>query len=302
MPTDVQLPDGLTIRSAVREDARSVFDLLAAHERAAQGEADTTLEDILSDWARPSFDLDADSIVVSDGERVVAEAEVYKGRRAEVMVHPDEWGRGIGTWLLGWVERRARAAGGTLVGQTVPDTLTTAVELFRRHGYEPLWTSWILEIELTEPPNEPELPSGYALRPYVSGDDDRAVYEVTERAFSEWPGRDATSFEDWRASAIDRDDFDPELTFLIDRDGEPVGIARCIDADGQGWVQAMAVAREHRGAGLGRALLQRSFVEFHRRGRSVVQLNTDSRTGALGLYEHVGMRVVRSYTHHAKEL
>jgi hypothetical protein len=37
-------------------------------------------------------------------------------------------------------------------------------------------------------------------------------------------------------------------------------------------------------------------------GRSVVQLSTDSRTGALGLYEHVGMRIVRSYTHYAKEL
>jgi hypothetical protein len=33
-----------------------------------------------------------------------------------------------------------------------------------------------------------------------------------------------------------------------------------------------------------------------------VGLSTDSRTGALGLYERVGMKVTRSYTHFAKEL
>ena len=64
----------------------------------------------------------------------------------------------------------------------------------------------------------------------------------------------------------------------------------------------LAVAREHRSLGLGRALLLRAFELFHARGRASVGLSTDSRTGALGLYEHVGMRVVRSYTHHAKRL
>jgi mycothiol synthase len=62
----------------------------------------------------------------------------------------------------------------------------------------------------------------------------------------------------------------------------------------------LAVAREHRGLGLGRALLQQAFALFHGRGKSSAGLSTDSRTGALELYEHLGMRVVRSYTHHAK--
>ena len=40
----------------------------------------------------------------------------------------------------------------------------------------------------------------------------------------------------------------------------------------EGWVHELAVAREHRGLGLGRALLQRSFVVLHERGKaSVVQ-------------------------------
>jgi mycothiol synthase len=302
MDSDVEPPKGLSVRSVTDDDARSVFELIAAHEMAVQGVADISFEDILSDWRRPSFDLTTDSIAVFDDERLVGEAEVFKGRRAEVVVRPDAWGRGIGTWLLAWTERRALRAGGTLIGQTVQDTLAAAVDLFRRHGYEPLWTSWVLEIALAERPARPELPRGFGFRPYVADRDDRAIYEVIERAFSEWPGRDRNTLEDWRASTIGREEFDPELLFLIEHDGEPVGVGLCTDVGAEGWVQTLAVSREHRGVGLGRALLQRAFVEFHRRGRSVVQLNTDSRTGALGLYEHVGMRVVRSYTHYAKEL
>ena len=302
MDTDVDLPAGLRTRVPTLEDARSVLELVAAHELAVQGEAEVAFEDILSDWQRPSFDLTNDSILVFDGQRMTAEAEVFKGRRAEVMVHPDAWGRGIGTWLLGWTERRARAAGGTLVGQTVPDTLVTAIDLFGRHGYHAMWTSWVLEIALEAAPHQPELPPGFTLRPFVPGRDDHPVYEVVERAFSEWPDRAATSFEDWHASTVGRQGFDPALLFVVDHQDEPVGVGFCIDAGADGWVQSLAVAREHRGEGLARGLLQRAFVEFHNRGRSRVQLSTDSRTGSLGLYEHVGMHVVRSYTHHAKEI
>lgn len=302
MDTDVDLPAGLRTRVPTLEDARSVFELVTAHEQAVQGESEVAFEDILSDWQRPSFDLTNDSILLFEDERMIAEAEVFKGRRAEVMVHPDAWGRGIGTWLLGWTERRARAAGGTLLGQTVPDTLATAIDLFGRHGYHTMWTSWVLEIALEAAPHRPELPPGFTLRSFAPGRDDRAVYEVVEHAFSEWPDRAATSFEDWHAATVGRQGFDPALLFVVDHQDEPVGVGFCIDAGADGWVQSLAVAREHRGEGLARGLLQRAFVEFHRRGRSRVQLSTDSRTGSLGLYEHVGMHVVRSYTHHAKEI
>ena len=57
-----------------------------------------------------------------------------------------------------------------------------------------------------------------------------------------------------------------------------------------------------RGRGLGRALLARSFGLFRAHGLRACGLNTDSRTGALSFYEGIGMRVRRSYAHHAKEL
>jgi hypothetical protein len=53
---------------------------------------------------------------------------------------------------------------------------------------------------------------------------------------------------------------------------------------------------------LGRALLQESFRRFKAMGWDRAGLATDSRTGALSLYEHVGMRVDRSYTRWVKDL
>jgi mycothiol synthase len=308
MSDRLDLPDGFTARPPVLDDAPAVLELVAACEAVVQDEPDIQLEDITAEWRRPSFDLAADAVLVWEGARLVGEAEVFKGRRAEVAVHPEARGRGIGTALLAWTERRSREAGGTIVGQSVPDADVGASALFERHGYERMWRSWILSCAIDGPPSAPELPPGYAFRPFRLGADDREVYEVIERAFNEWPDRDPYAYEDWRAIIVDADGFDPALQLVIERDGAIVGTANLADPEGQGagrgegWIPQLAVAREHRGLGLGRALLLQAFVVFHARGRASVGLSTDSRTGALGLYEHVGMRVTRSYTHHAKRV
>jgi GNAT superfamily N-acetyltransferase len=70
----------------------------------------------------------------------------------------------------------------------------------------------------------------------------------------------------------------------------------------EGWVNQVAVRRDQRGLGLGRALLASSFAAARERGATRFGLSTDSRTGALGLYERVGMTARLTYTHWAKRL
>jgi mycothiol synthase len=301
----MELPEGLTARPPRMEDAEAVTDLIAACEMVDQGEPDIVLEDVRSDWRRPSFDLRRDSLLVLDGERPVGYAEVLH-KRVQVEVLPDARGRGVGTALLRWTERRALddlPPGETVrVGQTVSDESRAAVRLLKSAGYSPQWNAWILRIRHREPPAPPVLPPGIRIREFAPGEEDRIVHDVMERAFSEWPDREPYPFEDWRAGSIERDGFEPwQIPVVVDR-GKIVGMAYLIPYPGEGWVQQIAVSKSHRGRGLGRALLQHAFSEFHRRGEGVVGLSTDSRTGALDIYEHVGMKVERSFTRYSKDL
>ena len=185
----------------------------------------------------------------------------------------------------------------------MPDTAADAINLFERHGYTRLWTSWILQIRFDDgPPAVPEIPLGYAIRDFIPGTDDRIVAALIDTAFLEWAERDPDPFEDWAAKTIARPGFEPwHLPVMIGPGDEIVAAAFLIDPDdvSEGWVQQLAVARDHRGRGLARAVLSESFGRFHSRGAEACGVNTDSRTGALGLYEHVGMSVRLSYTHRA---
>lgn len=73
------------------------------------------------------------------------------------------------------------------------------------------------------------------------------------------------------------------------------------DADG-GYVEQVAVRRDHRGRGIARLLLRHGFRAFHRAGRRSCTLWTHSDTGALDLYLRVGMTVRHSSTVFRREL
>jgi mycothiol synthase len=298
----LDLPSELESRSPTRSDLDAVVSVIAASEAATQGVVDVTAEDVRSDWERPSFDLSSDAVVVSDAGRIVAYAEVFSGR-AWVHVHPDHRGREIGAAVLRWTESRARELGSDKVGQTVPDANTPAADLLSSNGYRVRWETWVFQKGLESEPPEPRLPDGVTVRSFEEDRDSHAAYELIETAFSDWPDRDpGYGFDDWVASFLRREDFDPSLTLLVEDDGELVGVALCLVYGDEGWVQQLAVKRSHRGRGIGGALLQAAFREFHRRELKTAGLSTESRTGARGIYEHVGMTVTRSYKRYSKDL
>lgn len=296
----IALPPGLTARPATMEDAEAVTAVIAASELHHTGTVEIDLDDVLADYTGAA-DLERESLLVYDGARLVAEMLVENARYAVGCVHPDDEGRGIGAALLRWSQETARAQGGTVVGGTVPDANAPARALFLAHGYEPYWDSWILEIRHEQEPAPPSLPDGVAIRPFEPGEE-ALVHRVIEDAFAEWESRPPNPFEGWRAWALGRSGFEPWMLPVAIADGQIVGAAYLILYSGAGWVQQLAVREDHRGRGLGRGLLQHAFREFFLRGERTSGLSTDSRTGALTLYEHVGMSVTRSYTHYAKEL
>ena len=106
MPPEPMFPPGLTIRGATYADIPTVAALLRASESFDAGEPSAIVEDVESEWMIPDFDSAVDVLLVFEDDRAVASAEV-PGWRAEATVHPDARGRGIGTAILEWTERRA---------------------------------------------------------------------------------------------------------------------------------------------------------------------------------------------------
>lgn len=308
----MSLPDGLTTRPLELADARAVFELMAAQERADIGAVEIEEEDLVSEWQRPSCDLASTSVAVLDGERIVAYDELVYPERYDVAVHPDVRGRGIGTWLAGWIRDLARNRGAKVVGMPVPegspgDRLLTAL------GYGVRWTSWVLRLPPGATIPDRPLPDGYALREATPADHE-AVWTVTEDAFLEWTDRERETLDDFAAVVWQRPGFEPwHLHVVTDPTGTVVGVANAWNTDnhtdgdkpGAGpetYVAKLAVAKEHRGRGLAQSLLVAAFAAGRAHGATSSSLNTDSRTGALSLYQKVGMVPETTWIHRAIRL
>jgi len=298
----IDLPEGSTTRPATPDDAAAIFELMAACELADDGVVEVDEHDITVGFGRYGFDPALDSLMVFERDELVAYAEIYRGR-CEADVRPTHRGRGIGSAVLGWIERRAKELGSVEVGQSKTDANTAARELFLANGYELSWIAWIIRIALDEPPPPPQVPPGITIRAYRAPDA-REVHRVIDGAFTEWEGRTPDPYEVWASQILAHPAFGPELSPLALDGDEIVGVVISDDYPelGEGWIQQLATRATHRRRGIAQAMLLTAFGWFYEAGRRVAGVSTDSRTGALGLYEKVGMQVERQYTRYAKHL
>ncbi|WP_307827896.1 GNAT family N-acetyltransferase [Nocardioides sp. SYSU D00038] len=296
MPRPLALPAGYTQRPLTPDDAAGVTAVMAAQELHDVGRVVIEEADIVGDWQRPSYDVAASSVGVLAGDELVGYAEVTGGDRGDAAVHPAHRGRGIGTALARWMQERAREGGATRVGMPVP-VGSDGDRLLEALGYEVRWHSW--ELTLPEGATVPDrpLPEGYAVRA-ARPEETRAVWTVVEDAFLEWSDRERRSFADWDSGVTRRPGFEPwNLRVVVDPAGEVVAAAQVLLAgEGtEGYVDKLATRADLRGRGLAQALLVDAFRAAREHGAVRSQLSTDSRTGALGLYERVGMVVTSTW-------
>jgi GNAT superfamily N-acetyltransferase len=236
---------------------------------------------------------------------LVGYGEVARGGRADAAVDPGYEGRGVGTAIAHWVRQRAAELGDPVVGMPVPEG-SSGDRLLAALGWQVRWTSWILHLPEGRQIEPQPLPAGYAIRDAVSAEDQQAAHTVLEDAFLEWSQRDRQSFDDFAAGVMRRPGFAPwQLRVLTDKDDVVVGACFAIITDNAdapaGFVDRVAVRRDRRGLGLARALLADAFRNARDHGATVCELSTDSRTGALSLYQHVGMVVSSTWVNRAIE-
>ncbi|WP_277454887.1 GNAT family N-acetyltransferase [Janibacter sp. DB-40] len=289
--------DDLTARPLETADAEAVTALARGDEMEVLAEPMTELVDVIGEWRRPSVDLERDTVSVWSDGRLVAHAFVAGRGSVEAVVAADHRGRGLGTALVAWLRAASAARGLATMGQTVP-VGSPAQAFLVAAGARATYDSWVLELLPDRTVPTQPLPGGHALD--LARDDELpAVHRVIDDAFSVWPEREPVPYADWHAEFVEGDDAAPwQRRVVRDGAGEVVGAAMVTASeDGMVWVNQLAVRSDRRGEGLGRALLADSFLEGRRRGLPRAGLSTDSRTGALPLYEGVGMVVSATFTH-----
>jgi mycothiol synthase len=298
-----RLPSGYRLRPPAWGESSQVNRLSAICD-AALGSAPSLTEGMIRlMWERPRFVLATDAWIVENGPTIVGYGHVWDeapGRLSGfAFVHPDHVGRGIGTRLAELVEARAaaKAPGGGRLYSAVLAQDEVGAGLLARRGYSWARRFWHMEIELAGYREEPTPPVGVELRPVNGERDLRHVHRLLEEAFEDHWDHAPTSYEEFLDLNVRGEDFDPSLWFMALEDGEPVG-AVCGNAHpDRGWVDEVGVRRSHRGRGVGSALLRACFGAFASRGLPRARLNVDSDnpTGAVSLYERVGMHVVSSF-------
>ena len=301
VPTPLRLPNGLTQRPLDPSDSAAVHAVIAAQEQHDTGHVAIEEADLLAEWLRPSYDLAASSVGVLDGDRLVAYVEVMGADRGDAAVHPAYRGRGIGTALATWMQERAREGGAPMVGMPVPQG-SDGDRLLAALGYRVRWESWELQLpEGAEVPARP-LPDGYRVREATPADHE-ACWQVTEDAFLEWSRRDRSTLEDWLAGIVGRPGFEPwNLRLVTDPAGAVAGVTHVVLAGDEGHVSKLAVRADQRRRGLAQAMLVDAFAVSRAHGATRAGLSTDSRTGALSLYEKVGMKVTATWVNRAIDL
>lgn len=298
----LDLPEGLTSRPPTSEDIPVLVELVAAAEEHDDGAVEIDPEDFVMGLGRVGFDPSVDSVLVFEGDLLVGWAELYRAR-AEVEVHPTHRGRGIGSGLLAWSEARALELGVGELGQTRTDGDAAAADLFGSRGYEPRWLSWILRIELDGPIPAPAVPEGISIGVYEPAREG-AVHRLWEDAMSPVRGREPEPFDVWASQTIAHESFAPGMSRVALDGDEVVGTLLAYDFPDAGelWIGQVATEASYRRRGIAGALLRDVFAAAREIGRDRCGLSTDSLTGARGLYERIGMRVVRSYTRWSKTL
>ena len=287
-------------------DAAAVTELVAALESSLYGHSAFSQADLEVEWAE--LERERDTIVASDGERIVAYAAIRERGElwnVEGYVHPDALGRGFGRLIATALEEEAVRAGARRIHNAVIDADAAAGRLLESLGYSAVRLFRELRVELDAPPPAPEWAEGLRVVPFDPDRDAHEFHAAHQEAFADHWDYTPRDFEMWSRLNLQSERFDPSLWCVI-RAGDEIAAGSICTGEtyGGGWVHTLFTRRPWRKQGVGAALLRDAFGRFWDRGERSVGLGVDAanETGAFRLYERAGMAPVLGWTVYEKHL
>jgi len=283
------------LRDAAPEDAGAIKHLFDEHALAAFGEPAMAEAEIRSWFDMPNIWM---QLAERDGQ-VVGYLDITSEESGHLSVDARTLDSDVAPVLLEAAEARGREITKTPILRGFVQGHEPALrEAFEAGGWAPIRHFFQMRIELDGELPAPVWPDGLTPRNAERGEEER-VYEAHMDAFADhWDFR-RQPLEVWRSYSTNTHRYDPSLWWLVE-DGDELAAVSLngwdFSGDPQfGWIQVLGVRPLWRKRGLGTALLQHSFRDFRDRGATRVGLGVDgeSTTGAVRLYERVGMRQVR---------
>lgn len=317
LPADVA---GVTWRRIAPSDVPLLLELAQACDAVDNPWATTTEEECALWFEDPKLRLERDSAIALDAEgRAVAYGFVSQGdeRGAEVRigldgaVHPGWRRRGIGGALLDWQDERGRrmlsaedseAPGWLTLGADEHEAGTIALAQSRGYRIARWWLE--LERDLAGAAAEPVLAPGLRIEGYAGNEE--ATRIARNDSFRDHWGSQPVSEREWQ-EADELESAGPDLSFVVtEGDGDARRVLGFVIVSvyredwelrgySFGYIDLLGVVADARGRGIAKALLGRALGALREDGleRAVLDVDSESPTGAVGLYESVGFETVR---------
>jgi len=296
----VDLPDGYTARHATYDDVRAIWSLVCATDVEEYGEPDYDESDVRDDFARDRFDLARDTWLVEAPDGDLAACAFAWDKRphtlvvADSAVHPDA--PDLYPWLVAAISQRA-AEHAQVSGRTVAHLYSSATNARRAAAIAGAGYTLVRVFRRMEAPLAGVVaPEDPRVRP-VTPDDVPRVWEVQQASFAEHYDFAPMAYDAWHRMLVESESYRPDLWWLAEEAGAVTGILIGQAHETNGWVKTVGTLPAARGRGLGSALLRTAFARFRELGfeRVALGVDSDNTTGAVGLYERLGMTATRRY-------
>jgi ribosomal protein S18 acetylase RimI-like enzyme len=305
------LPAGYTSRAATTDDAKDIYDVIAAHQVPVVGKPDTTPEDVSDELSEPAWDITTDGWLVHDpeGTAVGWGWTCRKGESANVDIdiyaRPEHAGA-VAEWLWDKAQERAKGIARELghaevtidIGVFPDDTVVREIACAR--GFAPAATFTRMRIDHTGLREHPEPPEGVELR---HATDERVRLDaltVRNEAFADHFGSVARTYEDWAAEREASSAHDWAMVHVAYAGDEPAALLlrtnNFVPDENCGYVQTLGTMSRFRNRGIASYLLRYAFAEDAEAGRTgtILHVDTNPQRPALGFYQRNGMHPVRT--------